>query len=1150
MIGAVSFLARSSMALVLLLAALVLAAPLSAQDTIRDDFNTASWSENSGIRNWAGAWTGDLDTNATRDIASGELRLRQNNAQLQRGVDLAGYDIATLNLSLRAVGSMANGDRLAIDVFNGTSWRTLEVISGSTLSGTFVARSYTISQDISATTAVRLRIDSGTGNPGRAFAFDFVEVRTTAPTCFTDNFSAATLSTADWGTNSVSGSFGQPRIEAGRLRLTNASSNVSTAATLRRFFPGADNRVVVEFDYLAYNGNGADGVAVTLSDGNVTPVAGGFGGSLGYAQRSGINGFAGGWLGVGIDEFGNFSNPTESRVGGPGFRVDAVALRGSGTGVTGYPYVAGTNTLSPGLDVGGATPGPNHRYRITVDNRSGVVTNAMVMVERNTGSGFVTIVPSFNIFTANPAQAPVPENFRLSLTGSTGGSTNIHELDNLRVCATRINQLVEVDHFRFFHDGQGLTCEPESVVVQACLDANCTQQVTGPIQVTLSPTGWVGGDTQTIVSGQTLQLRRTTAGNATLSVSASSPPRRPFTPDRCFVGGVQQANCNLNFANAGFVHEVSNHVSAVEQTVTLRAVRLDNQSQRCVPSFANVTRTVGFWQNYLNPTTGTRRIQLSSGATTINAGTAAPGANLNLPFNANGETTIRVRYDDAGSMRLLSRYSGSAANGDTGLVMDGTDDFVAKPRDFLLSVAGSGPGGATSATGPVFARAGVPFAATVTARNNAGATTPNFGRETVPEGVRLDSALQAPVGGNNPAPVAAPGFAAFANGVATGNWRWDEVGIITLTPRLADGDYLGYGTPSQPAPGNVPDVVGTALANIGRFVPARLGVVPNAPAFANACAAGSFGYVGQEFGFGVNPELTVSGLNALGATTGNYVNGSGAANAFWKFAGTLANRSYASTVPASTTLATLSRTTNGGAGTVRDNSAAPFDGTGRVTVSGDRLTYAKLAAPEDPFTAQATLTLTAADLTDSDGVCFDTAALDGCDALDIAGIAGTEQRWGRISVTNAFGPEVIDLQVPMRAEFFNGTTFVANVADACSGATIAPIVDANAADTLLPSETCVQDSGSPGASGQGCSVPGPVVERRYTSTPPVGAAGNFTFWLRAPGAGNVGVLDVTPNVPAWLQFNWRGAGNTAPTARIGFGVFQGDRRAIHEREVY
>ena len=1125
--------------------ALITGAPQAwAQDTVRDDFNTASWGENSGTRPWSGAWSGSVDDEATRVVAAGELQIRRNNTAIQRSLDLTGYDVAQLNVSLRAVGALSNGDRLAIDVFNGSTWRTLEVIVGSTLGASFSPRTYTISRDLAPTTAVRLRIDGGTGNPGRAFAFDFVEVRTLAPTCFSDTFNAAALNATDWATNSVSGSFGQPRIVNNRLRITDASGNVATAASLRRFFPGADNRVVVEFDYLAYGGSGADGVAVTLSDGNVTPVAGGFGGSLGYAQRSGINGFAGGWLGIGIDEFGNFSNATESRVGGPGFRVDSVALRGSGNGTTGFPYLAGTATLTPGIDVSGAAAGPNHRYRITVDNREGVVPGAQVSVQRNTGSGFTTLVAPFNIFTANPAQAAVPENFRLSLTGSTGGSTNIHELDNLQVCATRIEQLAEIDHFRFFHDGQGLTCEPETIVVQACLDTSCTQQVSGPIQVTLSPSGWVGGDTQSITSGQTLRLRRSTAGNAALTITASNPPRRPFTPDRCFVGGVQQANCNLPFVDAGFVHEVSNHVSDVVQNVTVRAVQLSNTTRACVPSFANVTRTVGFWSNYLNPTTGTQRVAVNG----TNIGVAAAGTSFNLAFNANGEANITVRYPDAGSVRLFSRYTGSAANGDAGLVLNGQDDFVAKPRDFLLSVTGSGPGGASSASGAVFARAGVPFSATVTARNNSGATTPNFGRETVPERVRLTPTLQAPAGGNNPALVAASGFGAFTNGVATGSWRWDEVGIITITPDLEDEDYLGYGTPSQPAPGNVANVVGTALANVGRFIPARLSVTSNMPAFANACAAGSFGYVGQEFGFGTDPAITVGGLNAQGGTTRNYdVAIGGTSNPFWRFVGALANRSYAST--ASSTLATLSRTTNGGVGVVTDNGVTPFDGAGRVTISGDRLTYAKPAAPEDPFNALAALTLTAADLTDSDGACFDSAALDGCDPLTVGGITGSEQRWGRIAVTNAFGPEVLDLQVPMRAEFFNGTAFVANAADACSGAILAPLVDANAGDTLLPGETCVQDSGSPGTSGQGCSVPGPVA-RRYTATPPVGAGGNFTLWLRAPGAGNVGILDLTPTVPAWLQFNWRGTGNTAPTARIGFGVYQGDRRAIHEREVY
>ena len=55
---------------------------------------------------------------------------------------------------------------------------------------------------------------------------------------------------------------------------------------------------------------------------------------------------------------------------------------------------------------------------------------------------------------------------------------------------------------------------------------------------------------------------------------------------------------------------------------------------------------------------------------------------------------------------------------------------------------------------------------------------------------------------------------------------------------------------------------------------------------------------------------------------------------------------------------------------------------------------------------------------------------------------------------------------------------------------------------------------------------------------------------RAPGAGNVGTLDVGATVPAWLQFNWTGAGLAGPTARIGFGIYAADERTIHQREVY
>src|SRR5690606_22629741 len=101
-----------------------------------------------------------------------------------------------------------------------------------------------------------------------------------------------------------------------------ASLNVATAATVQRLLPGVDNFIEVEFDHFAYGGDGADGIAVILSDANTTPQPGGYGGSLGYAQldtqTNKVSGFAGGWLGIGLDEYGNFSARTEGRNGPTG----------------------------------------------------------------------------------------------------------------------------------------------------------------------------------------------------------------------------------------------------------------------------------------------------------------------------------------------------------------------------------------------------------------------------------------------------------------------------------------------------------------------------------------------------------------------------------------------------------------------------------------------------------------------------------------------------------------------------------------------------------------------------------------------------------------------------------------------------------------
>ncbi|WP_338848468.1 DUF6701 domain-containing protein [Massilia sp. W12] len=287
---------------------------------------------------------------------------------------------------------------------------------------------------------------------------------TTAMSCVCENFrrpvlNPSTIYGGDWVLSSSGGTFGVPRIvNQGQLRLTDNSATVATAATIPANFPAAGNLILVEFKAYAYNGSGADGMAITLSDSAINPLPGAYGGSLGYAQKvgsdctnpSGCAGFAGGWIGVALDEYGNFSNPTEGRVGGPGSRADAIVVRGSGSGASSsagnYPYLDGTGTLSPGIDNPSSSTLPAAvSYRVMVDARaySPSSKTAQVSVFRDTtGAGNFTPATqllNFDAYVKNPSQAPVPSSWKLSFTGSTGGLSNIHEIGDLKVCAQSLN---------------------------------------------------------------------------------------------------------------------------------------------------------------------------------------------------------------------------------------------------------------------------------------------------------------------------------------------------------------------------------------------------------------------------------------------------------------------------------------------------------------------------------------------------------------------------------------------------------------------------------------------------------------------------------------------------------------------------------------
>jgi len=248
---------------------------------------------------------------------------------------------------------------------------------------------------------------------------------------------------ANWKVTESDGTGVLPYIaSSGYLRLTPNQGYRAKAATAPGIFPAAGNYISVDFKLYAYGGNGADGIAVTLSDYSVPAVPGAYGGSLGYAQFDGGRpGFAGGWIGVAMDEYGNYQNPNESRVLGRGFTVDSVGVRGSGSGTSGYPWLGGTATLTPGVDVASsASPAPGHTYQVIVDARN-EPTSTAVQVNRDTGTGYVSLVSIPNVYTTAAkttygyTQAPVPNNWQISFTASTGGSNNYHEISSLRICA-------------------------------------------------------------------------------------------------------------------------------------------------------------------------------------------------------------------------------------------------------------------------------------------------------------------------------------------------------------------------------------------------------------------------------------------------------------------------------------------------------------------------------------------------------------------------------------------------------------------------------------------------------------------------------------------------------------------------------------------
>jgi type IV pilus assembly protein PilY1 len=155
-------------------------------------------------------------------------------------------------------------------------------------------------------------------------------------------------------------------VGSGALRFTNGSpfGNQERGAIVSTNAYSTSAGIQVTFRTVTYGGSGADGISFYLMDGCVpvagatvpagctptaiyptgsptVPAIGATGGSLAYtctnetgngpASGNTFDGLTGAYLGLGIDEYGNFLNQGDNTASGWGFQAGRIGLRGAGS---------------------------------------------------------------------------------------------------------------------------------------------------------------------------------------------------------------------------------------------------------------------------------------------------------------------------------------------------------------------------------------------------------------------------------------------------------------------------------------------------------------------------------------------------------------------------------------------------------------------------------------------------------------------------------------------------------------------------------------------------------------------------------------------------------------------------------------------------
>lgn len=847
--------------------------------------------------------------------------------------------------------------------------------------------------------------------------------------------------------------------------------------------------------------------------------------------------------------------------------------------VTDYTYVGfdlSTDSVTEGNDLSyaaliSATVAPVSPVTISY-TVSGTATSGDISP---LGSGTVVLDPTdpetpdtttIDFVITNDTVHESTKNFIITITGVSSSDPSVRLDTTAKVLTvTLLDDDAELDHYELSIPSGSVGCVASSVTVTACMDSSSpcsspSSALAGQTAKLATSAGTLGATTVTFAAnGQasTTLSYPSAANGATVTVTLSGEQTLAANARKCCPVGsacTTSNSCSTSFAGAGFVIASAANASATtlpalgagnaSGTYYLRAVKTNAGACQAALSGSNTVNWSYQCNNPATCSTGNLLAVTGSGAATAvpgNAnGSSANSTAVTMTFDTNGNAPFSFNYADVGQVTLQAY---KAAGGTLLTALSGTSNaFVVKPTGFTLSgirctnyAAGScatgaiaSPGnnpGATSATGSAFIQAGQPFSVTVTAINAAGNATPNFGKESPAEGVVLDSALVLPAGGED-APLNNPSaFGSFSGGSATGTtFAWTEVGIITLTPSVADGDYLGAGP-----------VVGAASGPVGRFIPSSFGLNSASVTHRSAmsCASPSdFSYLGEVFQLNFGLTALDSGGTVLHNYTGSFAKFDPSVVSGWNLAGVAGSTAF-TTANGRLSLGTA---TGSWANGEADNIT--------LTATAQRAT-----TPDGPFAANFGIAPQ-----DSDGVRIGSYDINvGGAGNDHANVANVALRFGRLRLANAIGDQTRPLSLPLSAQYWNssGGTFETNTLDSCTVLPASAVSYGKLRGTLTSADV--------GLTGTSVSL----------------SNGIGVLKLKAPGSGHRGTADLalslggtatdasclqtwTPATAATsgaslshLRGAWCASTYTKdPSARATFGLYRGADSMVYMRENY